>query len=163
MPRYFGNGKMSAVLIPFYTEVQKELLIQETDDSRVEKLAEKILKQNTYVAEAYDVLAIKAYQKNDYIKMAEYKEESLKLQKYNKNSYERSLILFGGAIEKANANQDSKTVKKLLKDVLDLDKQRNRVRETTDRLAYEIRDVPDLTFSEEAEDYIVQVKQLLGK
>lgn len=163
MPRYFGNGKMSAVLIPFYTEVQKELLIQETDDSRAEKLAEKILKQNTYVAEAYDVLAIKAYQKNDYIKMAEYKEESLKLQKYNKNSYERSLILFGGAIEKANANQDSKTVKKLLKDVLDLDKQRNRVRETTDRLAYEIRDVPDLTFSEEAEDYIVQVKQLLGK
>jgi hypothetical protein len=143
--------------------VQKELLIQETDDSRAEKLAEKILKQNIYVAEAYDVLAIKAYQKNDYIKMAEYKEESLKLQKYNTKSYERSLILFGGAIEKANANQNSKTVKKLLKDVLDLDKQRNRVRETTDRLAYEIRDVPDLTFSEEAEDYIVQVKQLLGK
>ncbi len=49
-----------------------------------------------------------------------------------------------------------------MKDVIYLDRQRNQVIETTDRLAYEIRDVPELLFSEEAEAYIVQVKRLLG-
>ena len=163
IPRYWGNEKLSADLLPFYTEVQKEILIQETDYSQAEKLAEKILKQNAYVPEAYDVLAMQAYRKNDYIRMSEYKKESLKLQKYNTEAYERYLVLLSGAIEKANEKQDNTTVKKLMKCVLDIDRQRNKVKETTDELAYEIRDVPELTFSDEAEDYIVQVKQLLGK
>ncbi len=162
IPRYLGNNMISAVLLPFYTEAQKEILIQETDGGRAQRLAEKVLNQNAYAAEAYDILAVRAFQENDYETMSEYKKESVRLQKYNAEAYERYLALLSGAIKQANENRDSKTVKKLMKDVIYLDRQRNQVIETTDRLAYEIRDVPELLFSEEAEAYIVQVKRLLG-
>lgn len=162
IPRYLGNETISSALLPFYTEAQKEVLVQETDYKKAEYLAEKLLKQNAYVAEAYDILAMGAYQKNDYAAMSEYKKEALKLQRYHTEAYERYLILLSGAIEKAAEDQDNHTVQKLMKDVILLDRQRNQVKEATDNLAYKIRDIPDLTLSDEAEDYIAQIKRFMN-
>lgn len=161
IPRYLGNETASAALLPFYTEAQKEVLIQETDYGRAKDLAEKQLKQNAYIAEAYDILAMDAYQNGDYAAMSEYKKEAFKLQRYHTEAYERYIVLLSGAIEKAAEKQEADTVQKLMKDVVWLDRQRNQVKETTDRLAYKIRDIPDLTLSDEAENYMVQVKQIM--
>lgn len=161
IPRYLGNETASAALLPFYTEAQKEVLIQETDYGRAKDLAEKQLKQNAYIAEAYDILAMDAYQNGDYAAMSEYKKEAFKLQRYHTEAYERYIVLLSGAIEKAAEKQEADTVQKLMKDVVWLDRQRNQVKETTDRLAYKIRDIPDLTLSDEAENYMVQIKQIM--
>lgn len=158
-----GNAELSAQLMPLNTEVKRELLIHETDGERAKNLAETILKQNIYIPEAYDVLAVAAYQKGDFQKMSEYKMQSLKLQKYNREAYERYFVLLSLGIEGAEREKDRETVVKLRKDVLDADCLRQLTKENTDTLAYQIRDVPDLVFSDEIENYIVQVKQFLDK
>lgn len=126
-------------------------------------MAEKLLCQNEYVTETYDILAAIAYQRGDYLKMAEYKKKSIKLQKYNMDAYERYVVLLSGAIETVIANGDTQTLQTLMQYVVDVDTRRKEVEKETDALAYLIRDLPKFTMTEEVEDYIVQVKQLLGK
>lgn len=160
---YLGHTRLSVQLLPLNTEMQREALLQETDSGKAEQLAEKILKQNVYIPEAYDVLSAAAYQKGDFQKMSEYKMRSVKLQRYNKEAYERYVILLSLGIEAAERNGDRETAVKLMEDVLEVDRLRSETEGSTDALAYKIRDVPDLTFSAEVENYMDQVKMLLGK
>ncbi|MCM1222600.1 MAG: hypothetical protein NC548_49865 [Lachnospiraceae bacterium] len=127
LPGYLGNARLSAALLPFYTEAKKEVLTQETDVSHAKQLTAELLQQNKYTAEAYDILAAAAYQQGDFLKMAEYKKESIALQKYNLDAYERYVVLLSSAIETVIADEDTQTLQILMQYVIDVDTRRKEV------------------------------------
>lgn len=155
-PWYLGAGGLTVSLLPFYTEAKREMLAVETDGVLAEQMAEELLRQNAYVPEACDVLAVRAYQKGDYLRMIDYKRRSLRLQKYDMEAYERYVALLAGAAARADAAGDTELLDELARAVAEVDAMRREVEEQTDRLAYQIRDLPDFTFAEEVEDYIRQ-------
>lgn len=162
MPRYAGNPELSSELLPFYTESNAEVLAAETSPDAAEKLANKILKQNKYVPEAYDVLATVAYAKGDYREMVENKKHSLNLQKYEMKAFDRYVQLLSQAIAQASQQGNVGDAMYLVESVLEVEEILKATEAKTDPIAYETRDVPDFTLSEESQNYIRNVKEIMG-
>ncbi len=162
IPRYFGDAALSVSLIPFYTEAATERLVLETDTGKAVKLAQEILGRNAYIPEAYDVLAVASYQQEEYQEMSKWKKESIRLRRYDTDSYERYIILLSQAIEAAGKEGNQEMQRGLLEDVVAVARRIEKVKEETDPLAYRIRDLPDFALEVETEAYIKQAKQLLA-
>lgn len=161
IPRYLGNPGMTVSLLPFYTEAKTELLEREEDSGKAEELAESLLKQNSYLAEAYDTLSVVAYQNRDYRQMAEYKQKSIENRKYYIEGYERYVIMLSQAIADANVQGNMELMQELMQKVPEVQEQLEEVEKTTDDISYRIKDRPEFTLEGEVADYIEQVERLL--
>lgn len=161
IPKYMGNWELTAVLVPFDSENKQELLRKTEDSKKAEEMAIELLKQNCYITEAYDVLAVTSYQKGEYRKMAVYKEQSVNLQKYDMQVYERYVILLSQAVEQAEVEGDMDTAVWLLQKAAKVTEKLQKVERETDELAYEIKDVPSFQLNEQVEKYIQQAVCLL--
>ena len=161
LPRYVGNADLTVRFLPFYTEEKTEQLFKETDSGGAEEKAKSVWKQNPYIAEAYDILAVTAYQRGDFLQMADYKKKSLELQKYNMDAYERYVMLLSQAVSAANKRGDMDTMKQLLEEAASVPEVLKKVEKETDPIAYQIRDIPDFELDRKVSDYIEQVKTLL--
>lgn len=113
LPYYICGAGLSVKLLPFYTEARVRYLEELTDPEEAWELAEDILSQNEYIPTAYDVLSAVSYSRGEFLPMAEYKRQSVLLQKYNIEVYERYLLLLGHAITQADSQGDLDTVEKL--------------------------------------------------
>lgn len=163
IPRYAGRADISSAMLPFYTESNAELLAKETDLERAKKLALCISRQNSYVPEAYDILAVAAYAEGDYEAMSEYKKRSLHLQKYNMEAYEKYLMLLSQAIGVESGQNDADDTVYLLRCVAEVPQLIAKVEEETAKLAYKTRDIPEFELSQEMQEYVRQVEELLGE
>ena len=161
IPRYVGNAELSAKLLPFYTEANVDVLSAMTDSEEAEKLAEKIIRQNSYVPEAYDIEAVLALAEEDYAGMAVAKEKSLALQKYDMDSYERYLALLAKGIGMAAEKEDYEGAEILLQAAVKVPDLLKETEEQTVDLAYKIKDVPDFTLSEWAQEFLEEAQESL--
>ena len=159
LPRFFGNAKLSSAMLPFYTESNKDILSQEKDMEEAKSLAEKVRRQNPYIAEVYDVLAVDAFRKGEYEQVIKEKKKSLSLQKYNMDAYERYLVLLAKGINAAIDEGDKGQLITLLKGAEEVMEILKEVEKDTDPLAYRTRDIPDFTLSDWSQDFLKQVKE----
>lgn len=160
VPRYLGNPELSLSLLPFYTESGRDVLKKEKDPEKGQSLAERIKKQNPYVPEAYDILAVKALQEGNYREMTDNKKKSLSLQRYHAEAYERYLALIsqGLAAESRASAPDMEKIDLLLDAALEIPALLSETEKNTDPLAWKTRDVPKLALSSEAQKYLSQLK-----
>lgn len=154
-----GNPHASAKMLPFYTEAKKAVMLEETDQKAAKKLAVDILRQNPYIAEAYDVLAASACLEENYQLMAQEKEKSVSIQKYNIEAYNRYVMLLSIGIESATAKEDWETAQMLLQKVVNVEEMLRQVKEETDPLAYKLRDQPDFELDQQVLQYIETAKE----
>lgn len=161
IPRYLGRADISSALLPFYTESNTELLAKETDIGKAEQLALRIRRQNSYVPEAYDILALVAYTEGDYEAVSAYKKQSLHLQKYNIEAYEKYLMLLSQAISLESGQNDADDVVYLLGCVAEVPQLLEEVEAETTPLAYKTRDIPEFDLPQELQDYIQKAQELL--
>ena len=163
IPRYFGNALLPAQMLPFYTENNVALLSAETDSETAATLSEKILKQNPYIAEAYDIRAILALQNKNYDLMIQSKEKSLSLQKYNMEAYDNYLKLLSMALTDTAAAHDKSASITLLNAIQNVSNILSDVKASTTSLAYRTKDAPNFTLSESSDIFLKQAKNLLDK
>lgn len=161
LPRYFGHTETAATMLPFYTEAKKDILFQETNSIRAEKLAENLLQQNAYIAEAYDVLAAAAYQRGDWREMAKCRKELLRCRRYGATGYKNSVIMLSHAIENVGKTGEKELGKELMQEVLEVEKMLEETKKKTDPAAYRLHTKPDFELGEEVADYVRQIHQLM--
>lgn len=161
IPRYLGRADISSALLPFYTESNTELLAKETDIEKAKMLAQRISRQNSYVPETYDIFALVAYTEGDYEALSTYKKQSLHLQKYNIEAYEKYLMLLSQAISAESGQNDADDVVYLLRCVTEVPQMLKAVEAETTPLAYKTRDIPEFELSQELQEYIQKVQELL--
>ncbi len=154
LPFKVGNSGLTVKLLPFYTEAQVVYLSELSDMEEAEMLAKKMSLKNKYLPAVYDVLAAAAYGRNDFIKMAEYKRQSVLSQKYNTEVYERYVLLLGRGIIQAHERGDLRTAAELKGYALEIREILADVAKSTDKLAWEIRDKPELKLSRVTEEYL---------
>ena len=158
IPRYVGNVILSYKLIPFYTEAGIDVLENETDSENALRIADRLLKQNQYIHQAYDIQAILAYSDGRYYDMEQKKWKSVQLQKYNMDAYNRYVTLISRGISETK-NTDER--KYLLQRVMGVKNELEKIKKNTDTLAWEIRDVPEFELSKEVSDYIEEVEKFV--
>lgn len=163
IPRYFGNALLTAQMLPFYTENNIALLSAETNPETAATLSEKILKQNPYIAEAYDIRAILALQDKNYDLMIQSKEKSLSLQKYNMEAYDNYLKLLSIALTDAATDHDRSAAITLLNAIQKVPDILSDIKNNTTPLAYRTKDAPDFTLSDSSDTFLKQAKNLLNK
>lgn len=161
VPRYLGRMDISSALLPFYTESNTELLAKETDIEKAKMLALRVSRQNAYVREAYDILALGAYTDGDYESFCAYKKQSLYLQKYNMEAYEKYLMLLSQAISAESGRNNADNVVYLLGCVTEVPQMLEEVETETTPLAYKTRDIPEFELPQEMQEYIRQAQELL--
>ena len=163
IPKYVSNPELTVHLLPFNTEAKAELLRNETDMEIAVAYAQELIDQNKYMASAYDVLALQAYQNGNYHEMMKQKDLSLKLQKYDVKAYERYIILLSHVLEREDVLSDKRMEVKIKKKVGYVEKSLQRVEQSTDKLAYMIRDIPNFQLDKEVAEYVRKIKESLKK
>lgn len=153
----FGKSDISARMLPIYSEAKIQILQNETDMDRAEKLAKDLTYRNPYIATAHDILALAAYENGDYQTMAREKEQSVDLQKYNMDVYNRYVILLSKGIEAAYAQGDNETFQTLLSHVAGVPNKLKKVQKDTDPLAYKIKKKPNFELEESVQEYVNSV------
>lgn len=156
----FGKSEISARLLPIYSEAKIQILQNETDMGRAEKLAKDLLMRNPYIATAHDILALAAHEKGDYQDMAQEKEQSVDLQKYNIDVYNRYVILLSRGIEAAYEKGDNETFQALISHVAGVPDKLIKVKKSTDPLAYKINKKPNFELEESVQKYVDRVMDI---
>jgi hypothetical protein len=156
-----GNPETAARLLPIYSEAKAVVLQNDEDMEQARELAEDLAVHSPYIAAAHDILALAAYEDGDYRKMAEEKEKSVDLQRYNIEAYNRYVILLSRGIEAASAQGDEETLIELLRYVAEVPDKIQKIRRETDPLAYRIKKKPDFELEDEVQGYIDQVVEIL--
>lgn len=155
---YFGLTDLSIKYLPFYTEAMVSKISTTKDLDEGILLAKKILKINSYVPVAYDVLAVNEYINENYDAMIRYKEKSIDLQKYNIKAFDNYITMLSTAIEyyqDVDADKCNEYAQKILNIPFKIDEIKNN----TSYLAYQIADKPDFNLSIQSKKIIEMINE----
>ena len=84
---FLGNYRLSYALYPWNTDVNINLLMQDTDAESMDIDADRIISQNKYVPSAYSAKAEAAYSRGNFAEMMEYKDKAIRLSPFDHEEY----------------------------------------------------------------------------
>lgn len=143
---YKGNYQMALKFMPSNTEAMRMVMLNTEEKNIAVAYADRILKHNLYVADAYNVKAYAAAMDGDIESVLENQDEILKLEKYDLGRYQSyDLLLEQLKLQYQEMGQEQ-TVEQLEKKRVDIKEQLNVLREQTNAIAYMLRDAPKYTW-----------------
>ncbi len=162
MLEHFGKHKEAVKCYAYYTEAKINRVLQIDDEKQQWKMAEEIIKQNPYCADAYYVSAICAANQKDYEFMQKRQLRLIRLEKYKIDYYEQYIKMLSYALEYYVKESDEERIKEYAQYVVDIPKMLEDVKEQTSALAYKIHDRPNLALKEEYVEYIHAIDEYLN-
>lgn len=156
-------GKYSAAvrLYPGLTMSRLVELRSATDADEAEEIAGKLVKQNTYIAYAYDVLARCSAAKDDYETAIAMKDEAIRCAPLTIEEYSDKFDILYRAITYADENGDRELLLTACEKTVALPDELAAAKARLSELGKKITDIPDLELSEKETEYIAQLKELL--
>jgi len=125
---------------PHYTEVETELMNAAESPEEAENYAKDIIAHNPYAKSAYRHLGVISYMRGDLSGMVEYLDHAVEVGRYDVELYGLYEDLLEKAMRSPKLRQEE--YQSLEKAWEDLQKRRDQVKETTDPIAYLLRDKP---------------------
>ena len=159
---FIGNYKVSQNMINNYTEANTIEMIEQKDLDDAHKIADKILKDNRYVHQAYGINASYYYNKLSFEKMVENKKQEIALDKYNEEVYKEYILLLSKSIDYFQKIQDFNNLSKYINYVTEVEEMVKSVNENINKLEKEIydEDTIELKLSDELIKYIEEMKSI---
>jgi len=143
---YNGRPDIAIQFMPNNTEALRIAMIKTNDRDTACSYAEKVLQNNKYIADAYNVKAYAAAMENDIASVIKNQDEVLRLERYDVDrycSYDLLLEQLALQYEKIGEYQ---TVEQIEEKRMDIRKQLASLREQTNPIAYKLRDIPKYTW-----------------
>lgn len=150
----FGFYNVSARLYPWNTQDNIVLLATAQSTAEIQRMADKILKQNPYISVAYSAKADCAYYDGDFGKVMEYQNKAIDLSVFFDNEYERyCYMLMNGAdfYEQTRDMKSAEVCRAELKRIVEKFQQRT---EKLSHFGKMIKDQPTAELPEEILDYV---------
>jgi len=165
--RYDGRQDISVKLLPFYTEAKAEIVAKEVKAENLESpvlrnYAEQLRKKNQRVRYAYLAMAQIEKEESLYDEMCRDVISGCRLNRYQISTYEQAIMLLAQALSQAGEEGKLEDAERIMATMIEIDEIKNQTEKNTDSLAYEIKDVPNLEYSNETKEYIEYVKLLNG-
>ncbi len=143
---YKGVYQMTLRFMPDHTEALC-MAMEETDDKNTAcSYADRILQQNIYVTEAYNVKAYAAAMDGNVESVIENQDEVLWLEKYDIERYRNYDLLLGQMETQCRDMGYGQIVVQIQEKKIDIRELLKGVQEHTNPIAYKLRDVPKYTW-----------------
>ena len=139
------------------TQTQIVLMTQEKNYENIKVYAEEILSRNEHVSIAYSACANQAFKNGDIKSFIEYKEKAIGAARYSideYNDYCEKLIV---AINLYAEARDMTSAQYCMERLVEVEEMLNDLKESTDDLAWKIKDKPNLSL-ESFSEYIKEFK-----
>ena len=148
---YFKMYSVSYSMYKYNTEIEIEMLTSCKDIKMAESLANHILSHNKNVYQAYDVLAVICQKNGDFDDMIKYKKQAIKIAKYNSYEYAAYYDMLKELIENPDYRNEKE---KYIIEIKELPNMIWEVMDSTDKMAWMIRDKPNIELTVHQLSYI---------
>jgi hypothetical protein len=153
---YCEKNELAASVFPWNTEADLVLLSEEEDIRTVEKLADKILKQNETCALAYYAKAVVAYYGDDYKNVILFQKEAIARDYYNyEEYYNYASMLCDGLIYA----EDDETMELCREELSKIPSLMEEAKEKESALGKRINDQPKLEVDAELSSLLFMAEQ----
>ena len=161
---YIEKDEISAKMYPIYTEANIQIAdkyMEKEDISNANKIASKILETNQELGMAHNIKAYYYLNNNNWNLMAQSKKKHLEINKYDINEYEEYVLMLSKAIEYYAQNDEIEKAMDYIKQVVEVPSIIEKVKSSTQSIAYELKEVPKFELSENVQKYILTMKGVL--
>ena len=155
---FLGNDTLSLKLFPWNTNIRTKVMLSSDNIGDAKTQAEIILKSNNYSYAAYNIMAVWHMQNGNYREMIRYKQEGLRITKYNIAEYEDYIIMLKKAIDKSLEENDTEMFDVYKNKLLEVPQILEEVKKDTNPLSWKLRDKPNLELDQEFYRYIGSYK-----
>lgn len=159
---HIGAYSAAVGMIPFDTDIKISALLDATGTNNQIYWANEILKDTDTIALAYEGKVLEAEQEQDFDAMAANKLKSLQLAKYNHSRYEEYLRVLETVMNHYNAKGDVNKVRSYGQQALKVPEMLTELKNETSPLAYQIKDKPDFSLSEQEKTYLNQLDKVIS-
>ena len=156
---YMDKHEAAVKCYPWDTLSRTELLTQATTAEEMDAQADQILKQNDYVALAWDAKAQAAFSRGDFSTVIQAKQRAMTLNKYATDEYVDYFEKLRVGYELYQQNSDTDSAEICRQEIVDIQNRIDMVLEETDSLAWRIVDQPELTMPQEYYDYLTSISK----
>lgn len=143
---YNGKYQLALQFLPNNTDALHMAMMEAKDKAVAVAYTDQILKNNSYIADAYNVRSYAAAMDGDIKKVLKNQREVLKLEKYDINRYRSYDSLLEHLALKCDEIGQKQMREQLEKERADIRGQLEEVRGQTNPIAYKLRDVPQYTW-----------------
>lgn len=157
---HLGYHREACRMYPYYTAARVNEMLQETDETVQNHLAENIIRQNLYCSDAYYVRAIYDVNHGDYDSMIQNQRQLIRLEKYQIKNYEQYIRMLSVALGAVLEDGEMEKGRKYIGYILEVPEMLEEVRKNTSKLAYKIKDKPELELDEVYQNYVNRLKNL---
>lgn len=157
---FFGKYEISSAMYPYKTRDSIMLLVSETDMNKTEKIAEKIISRNEYVAVAYSAKAKIAFSKGDIHSMIENKEKALNVSVFEYDEYVDycNMLIYAISLYEEAGNENS--VAFCVKKLVEIEEKLNANEERLSYFGKMINEQPTTQLPEDVHAFIREAAQL---
>lgn len=147
---HIGEYDKANMLYPYDTEIKTACMLNSSNMTEAEKLADEIIASNKYSYAAWNIKAVAELEKGNYQDMIQFKKKGLAITRYDIREYQDYIVMLNKAI---NASEGSER-EGYISDLLLVEEQIKSVLEQTNDLAYQIKDKPELELESEYKEFI---------
>ncbi|MCL2152769.1 MAG: O-antigen ligase family protein [Oscillospiraceae bacterium] len=155
---YVGAQKAAVAMYPFYTEAMEAIELNESDPLQAEKWADRVLRSNSFVYEAYNVKAKALANKGDWINAVEMKRSFLSIYRLEGMEYDVYLQYIYAALQQAAADNDVDTCIWLANLGLEVPQMIESTQKELSPFAYQIKHQPTLVLSSQSQDFLIYLE-----
>lgn len=154
---YAGFHSAAAKVYPWNTLSNAELLTQTDDIDELEELADKIIRQNEYIALAWNAKALVSYSNGVFGTYITLKEQAISLNRYSIDEYEDYFEKLAVGVELYTEAEDEDSAQVCLEKIEGIQDMLDELKEQTSALAFKLADEPVFTMSDEYYEYLEEM------
>lgn len=158
---YAGKYEAALKLYPNLTLSESILIKTEESRTKVQELAENIVRHNEHIPIAYDALATMAALDGDWETAVENKEKAIANARFTVQEYEDYFNILYRAVNACADKSDREGFYRYAQLMIALPDRMQEVEDSMSTLGKKIQDQPNLTLQEEKLNYIEELKKLL--
>lgn len=147
---HLGAYEIADKMYPYDSQIKEVCMLSSSTIEEAESKANEVLAMNPYSYAAWNIKAVAELEKGNYTEMIQYKKQGLAITKYDILEYQDYIVLLKKAIDGTQGAEQER----FINDLLCVEGQMMAVLEKTHKLAYRIKDKPELELGQEYKEYI---------
>jgi len=153
---YFGNVNLSLAMYPYNTMARKELLSMKSDVSY--QAAERIIKENGMIAEAWEVRLQQAVEENNYETALDAENQMLKCAGYDLYYYNQAVLCLSHVLDTALRDGDLENGQLILAEIQNIPDKIAQLKKRTSDRAWKLYEKPSFELDENIQNYIQKLE-----
>ena len=153
---YFGNVNLSLAMYPYNTMARKELLSMKSDVSY--QAAERIIKENGMIAEAWEVRLQQAVEENNYETALDAENQMLKCAGYDLYYYNQAVLCLSHVLDTALRDGDLENGQLILAEIQNVPDKIDQLKKRTSDRAWKLYEKPSFELDENIQNYIQKLE-----